>query len=419
MANEAEERAVWMAEILDVLSNRNFALFTDNDPDAVPRIAQMLSQRNWDEILTENLMASPRFQAGVRRLQNLATREMLQDKTHRVHSRIGMIRGRLLAAETVKQRLLQRSPMLWVSKETSKVWQTPANGAVAGFLQSLLRTMRTSTGVQHPEVRRGFSLVSTLMRSEPLRHVDPDMNWKGFIFSSALTTKSEFYNTFAMWMKHYRSASKSRDSSSMREVLLGGWLASEKDERLLELFALSVTLKALMKLREWDELELKTGTKVDGSTQILARWKAVTVQVDFDKSPQVQGRYRWLLGRYSGIDGHGRRPDLQITSSEAGRSLTTLVEVKATPPNSPYGRDSIVKVMGYLHDFADLWSAEDHPSYCRAILLYRESVGALVGSDIRAQQDEILLTDPGEFDSDVSAVLELHLNILSRCGPSD
>lgn len=411
-ALEADRKA-WIAEILDFLANRNSASFTQGDFDGAPDIALMLSRRNWDQILSENVLGSPAFHENVSRLQELAPREILQDRTHRLHTGIGKIRGRILASATMKQRLLRRNPVLWVSKESSKIWQTPANAAVAGFFHSLLRNAKTASASQAAAVHNGMSLVSHLVRSEPLRHVDPDMNWRAFAFPAHLSTKSEFYRTCSTWMRHYRAASKTRDANELRTVLLGGWLVSEKDERLLELFALSVTLKALRKLMDWESFELTATSRVDGSTQILASSVGVSVRVDFDKSPTVRGKYRWILARYANVDGRGRRPDLQITVSNDDQVLTTLVEVKATAPNSPYGRDSVVKVMGYLHDFSDLWARESKPSYTRAILLFKERVGALVENSVRVRSDEILLTDPHSYESDVTELLKWQVEKLA------
>jgi hypothetical protein len=93
------------------------------------------------------------------------------------------------------------------------------------------------------------------------------------------------------------------------------------------------------------------------------------------------------------------------------------VEVKATSPNTQYGRDSVVKVFGYLKDFAELWAEEVECQYPRAVLLYASGVFPLINRTEWVAADEVVLSDADSFGLDIEAILARHWFLASPTVP--
>lgn len=330
------DRDQWTSEILDFLSWRGSVVFAESwTPSTVPELMQVLAARDWETLLLANLLASPRFVSNIRELGRLAPREMEQQRNDSIGMSRGRIKGKILARRTLTERVRRADPTIWVTKSVAKEWQTEANQAVAGFLVHLSNAsalvLESLGESQMPIVVEGLAAVELALRSQPLRHVDPDPQWNTVIFPAALTTRSRFYRLVASWIAELNAARRSRDMTDIRSAVMGGWLRAEDDERLLELFALSQTIRTLHAERTWDEFELRVGkSKSLGSLRVVARYGTTQITVRFDATPGVAGKYAWILNRYSGIDGRGRRPDLTITTSVDGVDRTTLVEAKAT-----------------------------------------------------------------------------------------
>lgn len=412
-------REEWTNEILDFLSWRGSVVFADNwTPATVPKLMQVLAARDWETLMLANLLASPRFVGDLRDLARLAPREMEQRRNESVGVSRGRIKGKILARRTLTERVRRADPSIWVTKRVAKEWQTEANQAVAGFLVHLSNAstliLETLGESQMPVVVEGLAAVELALRSQPLRHVDPDPQWNTAIIPAALTSKSRFYRLVANWIAELNAARTSRDMTNIRQAVMNGWLRAEDDERLLELFALSQTIRTLHAARQWDEFDLEVGSaKSLGSLRVVARCGTAQVTVRFDATPGIAGRYAWILNRYSGIDGRGRRPDLTITTKANGVNRTTLIEAKATNPNSQYGRDSVVKVFGYLKDFEELWASEADCSYPRCVLLYAQDVNPTVSRSARFELDEVVLSDTGAFAGDLAQLYQRHIESLT------
>jgi hypothetical protein len=247
------------------------------------------------------------------------------------------------------------------------------------------------------------SSLDKLLRSWPLRDISPSVDWTAHNIPPLLLAKVPTYRLIWRWALALRHSRATRDAAALRETLLNGWLFDEDEDRLFELFAFSRVIVALYEARAWSSLRLDRSP-----TGVVAQAADLSVTVLLDQSPSTKGSYEWLLSRYKGIDGRGRRPDIQIITRSGDDSGVTFIEVKNTDPHSRYGRDSVVKVLGYLKDYELLWrSSSVRP---RALLLYPHGLEPLFRLEARAD-DEVLLSTASTLDADVRMVLKKHLSL--------
>lgn len=410
------DRKAWAAEILDFLSWRGKVLFDAQwSPSTVPELTQAIGDQSWEQLVVLNLVSSPNFVEGLRELHRLAPREAEQDRHKLISVTRGRIHGRILARRTLVTRTRMGDPTIWVTHNTSKEWQTEANQAVVSFLTYLSNVskhgMKGAPAVQESVSTNGINSIEALLRAEPLRHVNPGHYWASILIPPQLRAKSRFYRLMSEWMDLVRGALASRDSVDIRNTLMQGWLRAEDDERLLELFALSVAIRTLREIKNWSNFSLDFGRRGSlGSMTVTARDTDATTRISFDRSPETGGNYAWILARYSGIDGRGRRPDLTIETTTHQARRTTFIEVKATEPNSQYGRDSIVKVLGYLKDFENTWDHENEIDYPRCVLLYAKGISSHYDRSVRFREDELALSDTDSFRDDLKELLARHIS---------
>ena len=307
-----------------------------------------------------------------------------------------------MSRRTLLERIRRQDPTLWVVDPRRHIFQTRPNGALTGFLDHIRRigSRLEGLGVRRFPVSRGLSAVERLLRTWPINEVNPEVAWP----SIPLTTDLMKVPTYALifrWARALSSARRRRAAGDLRSIL-AGWLAEETSDRLFELYALSRSLTALHNSRDWESMVVSPS-----DMSFVAKGDGVQVTILVDQSPHYLGRYNWLLSRYEGIDGRGRRPDIQLVTRTQAETRTTFIEAKETDPNDRYGRDSVVKVLGYLKDYEDVWSGEA-VTYPRAVLLYSHSLRPRVPLGERIQ-DEVMLSSPATFDDDLAAILNAHL----------
>lgn len=410
MFSTGDERQRWESDVLDFLSWRGAGLFTNWTPRTSVDLVRELGGPDWESLLVRNLAASPNLERDLARAAQIAGRELVHDRAaHRVRTR-GRLRGRVLARDTVRARLRSADPTLWVTEAKRREWQTEANAAIAGFLDHLRRSFRTAA-VSAPNLG-GLEAVERLLSINPLRHVTPDAGWSTFNMPPWLTAKNEFYRLIWSWADALRRSRRTRDALALRDMMGSGWLAAESRDKLFELFALSRASEALHRAAApWDRFEIRLpagAAKVGIKARADTGW---TARVRFDRKPPVLGTYGQLLSNYAGVDGRGRRPDLQLELRWRGCRAVTLIEVKDTEPNSTYGRDSVVKVFGYLKDYWRLWMGA--PSgFPKAVLLYSGDPKPIISLEDRMATDEVVLSSPDTFDADLTEIIEAQMKAL-------
>jgi hypothetical protein len=397
------ERQAWSSEVLDFLTVRTRAIFADITPQSAPKLAALLLKTDWEAILVGNLLSSPAFVYDIEEITWRAPRELRRTQTSN-RSRIthGLVRGRVQSRRTLIERIRRQDPTLWVIDPRQHVFQTASNGALVGFLDHILRVAPHLTGSSGRglPVSRGIAAVDRLIRTWPLNEVQPDPAWASVPLPPDLL-KVPTYALAWRWATRLSRARHRRDTEDLRPAL-AGWLAEETDERLFELYALSRSVAVLHDCSVWE------GMTISLSDLSVIAWGAEAhTTILIDQTPRHAGQYNWLLSRYDGIDGRGRRPDLQLITNTSSVTRTTFVEAKETYPNGTYGRDSLVKVLGYLKDYQQLWAGEP-VTYPRAVLLYSEALRPKIPLADRLH-DEVLLSSPATFDDDLAGVLGAHL----------
>jgi hypothetical protein len=396
--------AGWKAEVLDFLTVRCQGLFSHFEAQSLPRLAATLARRDWESLVIRNVLVSPRFARELHHASLLVNRELRRRRqTGRTVIARGRLRGAILPRRTLTERVRRQDSTLWVTDPRRHVFQTPENAAIVGFLQHL-----RVTGLRHAGATElpGIAAIDNLLRMRPFHDVVPDPAWASVRFGPDLL-KSPLYNCLWQWICNVRDSRRGRDSTQL-QAHIEGWLREEDEDRLFELYALSRVVTRLHG-RGWATFEVSLSRR-----EVLASREDLVVTLLIDQSPAIQGSYAWVLSRYKGIDGRGRRPDLQLISSSSVATRTSFIEVKNTEPNEAYGRDSVVKVLGYLKDYAAIW-ADEPVTYPRAALLYPGGLTIRPSATSR-ETDEVLLTSAQFFDADVDLLLDAHLGTVS--GPT-
>lgn len=405
---------LWQSEVLDFLAWRGAAIFDGWTPSSAVELAARLGAPEWEDVLLFNVVSSGAFASDVRRAAHLASRELRQERIVRKRVSRGRMHGRVLARETLKRRARSFDSSIWVTETSGRQWQTEANGAIVGFLDYVRRVLHrsSSTGAA---AGSALEQIDRLLTMEPLRHVSPDPKWANYSMPPWLIAKHEIYRSIWKWADAVRVSRRLRDADSLRAPL-GGWLAEGSRDKLFELFALSQLLLALHGHTMWASFKLTPPSAASAAIVEAEADDGLKAVIRLDRKPPTPGVYGALLGKYAGVDGSGRRPDLQLELSRANCIARTLIEVKATEPNSPYGRDSVVKVFGYLKDYAALWP-DTQVRYPRAMVLYTGEVQPISPLGARVFEDEVLLTSASSYLSDVEAVIAAQTAYLNEmCG---
>jgi len=203
----------------------------------------------------------------------------------------------------------------------------------------------------------------------------------------------------------WRESVWNRDPAAIRAQLGGGWLLAEDDDQLYELFVLSRLVEIIHRLGPWESFSIHPSV-VSSAVVLSARQGPVEISVRYDRAPQTHGAYQWVFQSYKGLEAAMRRPDLQlIVSGVSSQPRICLIEVKATEPNTGYGRDSVYKALGYLKDYAALWKNEEVRRYSRGMVVFASGVRPVVERADRVLEHELLLSDHAIVEEDLSALL--------------
>jgi hypothetical protein len=306
--------------------------------------------------------------------------------------------------ETVVGRVRRGDDSMWIVRDRRRDWQTDANVAIAGFLFFLYGASKRAGAGLSAHLRQSVVLLEKILSTEPMRHVLPGLNWANTQFPATLTAKSKLYRNMWRYIREFRRARRSRIPVVLRGVLLGGWLRSENDDRLLELFGFSKVIEALHSLDRWRSFRFD-GVSKGAELRVVCESATIRAEVLLDQSVRrVAAHYDYLISQYAAFHGKRLRPDIQIYVTFSSTELALLVDAKATTPDSQYGRDSLVKVLGYLKNYEDMWDRTK--AYPRAIILFPDLVDATKPLSVRVEEDEVIVSDPPHFRDDFLAVVE-------------
>ncbi len=395
---------------------RGGVVFSDWGSTTVRSLTQALSGADWQAVMGAQFLASEQVAQDLLKAHRLAPREMEQDHQRVRQVSRGHLRGKPDMRRTIRLRHRRQDETLWVVDRSVKRWQTEDNAAIAGFLAHLL-SVSSDSGAPRASgwrlrVARTNELIERLLRAEPLRHVSPSPHWTGHEVPPTLISRSPFYRILWSYARAWREGLWNRDAKSLKQRL-GGWLLAEDDDRLFELFVLSRLVEVVHGFGPWQEFSIRPSV-VNSDVMIIARQAETTISVRYDRAPQAEGAYRWLFGRYEGLNAAMRRPDIQISVNRGGEARRTcLVEVKATNPASRYGRDSVYKVLGYLKDYDTLWEEEHETRYPRAVVVFATGVTPTVSLEDRVANDEVLVSSDSLIGDDLVAVIDRMMNVAS------
>ncbi len=381
--------------------------FTNWTPASLSDLTRELSGSDWDAILAAQMLSSPAFGADLRRARFLAPREMERSIDHVPQPLRGRLRGKPDMRATLRLRRRRADDTLWLVDKPLRRWQTADNAALSGWLTFLREAATIGRGRQgdgpSTQMKENDRLVALLLKTEPMRHVIPDPHWSAHEMSPRLRAQSAFYRLLWGHARAWRASASARDPQAVRDALRGGWLASEDDDEMFELYALSRLVEVLFRLGPWDTFTI-TPALLGGDPLLRAVRDDVEIAVRFDRAPQAAGAYRWIFRRYDGVDAAARRPDILISVSTGGITRHAIVEVKATSPATAYGRDSLYKVLGYLKDYATLWPADERVSHPSGVLVYATGVSTSTPLSARLS-DEVLLSTHASLEQDLRRVV--------------
>lgn len=182
-------------------------------------------------------------------------------------------------------------------------------------------------------------------------------------------------------------------------LLAVGWLEPVSDDDMFELYALTLVIDIIAQ-----ELGFGAPEEYDlvasGRGHVAAfRSEQGRLRVIFDQHPagatSLRDRYRGIVSAHRGVTGNARRPDISLIYDRPDDPRFVIVEVKRTA-NERYISDSIYKVLGYLYDFAALWS--DRQPDPRSIILIPGGVSLAPGrtypeAAIVSGDDRVALAD--------------------------
>ncbi len=390
--------ATWADEILDFLTLRGAVIFSNWSPKSASDLASHLSTESWTALVVRNLLSSQTFCSHISALRKAAGRSVESVRSNVTHVSRARLHGRPDMRATLRKRVRSRDDTLWVSKRAEKRWQSELNGAVVGFFDFLLKSTSRFTVATTQAEYETLAEIRKLISSEPLRHVSPDPNWRSVTFDPRILAKSTFYRTLSHYMNAARWSLRTRETTALRNELRG-WLRSEDDDRLFELFVLTVAIRVLRGLIDWNSFEINIDAPFGYVTAVA---DGVTCEIRFDRALQGGAdSYSKIVRQYAQISGNQRRPDVHFNIKGAVERIL-LLEAKNTFASTQYARDSVFKALGYLANYRERWANTD--TLPKIILALSSTVGARSQVEERLNED-IIVADPSSLSAELEIVL--------------
>jgi hypothetical protein len=407
---QASLREKWQNETLEFFTVRGPKVATDWAPRTAKDLASAIAGADWELLVALNAISAPATSEYLRGLPRLIQRELVADWSRQKVVTLGRVKGQIDVRATGVARAQLGSPAAVAYRKLERIWDTDENRALAGFLMHAERTTRRA--LQRVGTRAAWQSVlignlrqiRTALLTAPLRFVGGDVAWAVYVRRPSERRRSRLYSEFYRLASLWAETREASTGEALRKAL-GGWLVPATDDGLFETHVASIVVQALYDARAWESFEL---APVGFSGRLVkARYGSLTATVSFDSSPSralgraIPGDYRWIYETYDGLDLAARRPDVTLHVSAGGDEAVVLFEAKATDANSPYGRDSIYKGLGYLKDFEDMWGPENP----RVVLVFASGVESAQPVSKRLSRDLFLTADPS-LASDAIAVIE-------------
>ncbi|MCU1340489.1 MAG: hypothetical protein JWO19_6070 [Bryobacterales bacterium] len=316
--------------------------------------------------------------------------------------RIG--RGHIRWSETMSRQHAYSDPTLFCVDQAIKEFDTPANRLLSHYIHEIWDALvGIKTSNRGRIAARSEIVIQTAqeaLRTAYLRQARSVTSISSSTLRTAERSKARIYWRAAELWQEFERTRDARDVGLLREILSVGWLAPLSEDDLFEIYVLVQVLRVLENMLcagNPDRAQYRVMAVGDGAIGTFdgGEWVA---KVYFDSAPHntfssifkiADYKYKNILARYSSVMS-ARRPDICVMLSRKSDefALPLIVEVKNTPLDTQYGRDSVYKMLGYLSDFEELWSGDRSASRPKAALVLREGV---IADDYSASLKEELL----------------------------
>ena len=288
--------------------------------------------------------------------------------------REAVIRGKIYWPDTIRGRLSGKVPQgTYITSRVEKVADIPESQLLKHFLQQVAYaadtlSRLTSGGSLPPQIAAIRQAAHASLANPHLSAVSSVPAVTAQMVLRALRHKNPAYGSAARHWSDFRGAVELGKWPAIMNLMQEGWVAPISEDDLFELYALALTLDTL-------EVDLKLGPPrlglIKTGRRAIAEFNVGgnILYVYFNQSPNTfisaRSRYVEMVSAHDGISGSERRPDITLRlSSHPERRM--IIEVKRTS-DAAYISNSVYKVYGYLHDFADMWQEEQNP---KAVLFF-------------------------------------------------
>jgi hypothetical protein len=286
-----------------------------------------------------------------------------------------------------------------------KEFDTAANRLLSHYIHEIwdaLAGIKTST--RGRIAVRSETIIKTAqeaLRTAYLRQARSVTSISSSMLRTAERSKARIYWRAAELWQEFERTRDARDVGLLRDILSVGWLAPLSEDDPFEIYVLVQVLRVVENMLcagNPDRAQYRVMAIGDGAIGTFDGDEWVG-KVYFDSAPHntfssifkiADYKYKNILARYSSVMS-ARRPDICVMLSRKSDEFTLplIVEVKNTPLDTQYGRDSVYKMLGYLSDFEVLWSGDRSVSRPKAALVLRE--GVIADDYAESLKEELLL----------------------------
>lgn len=293
---------------------------------------------------------------------------LLDSLTNEIRSRDEIVgpglRGRPLWDRTLVSRLNRRlAPGSFVSRMPHRSFELPENRALRWLLDDIRTQIEHATRIVgtnglHADLATLLKTCEVAHEHNRLGDVVSPTSLTDEMLTAAERHRHQGYRMVGKLARRRRGLRDRRDRlHNMLQLLAVNWLRPISDDDLFELFGLVLCLDVIAEELAFGPAEEFGLVMRDRSYVALFRKANHVVKVYFDQSPSsILGgvsRYASVVADHDGISPSAHRPDILIVvETDRGRTVA-LVDMKNTTEQS-YIRDSIYKMMGYLHDFQEV-----------------------------------------------------------------
>ena len=292
-------------------------------------------------------------------------------------------KGRVLWQETILGRLSGAVPRgRYLIQHTEKSADIPENRLLKLFLTRIMMAAkdmgRRGTGALPQRFASIRETAARGLSNTYLQGVELEHRISARMLSTAIRHRDRRYSHLAHLARDFDQAVIRGKWAQILELLRKGWLAPVSSEDLFELYALILVMQAIEGDLGFGEPKAY-GLIQRGRSAVATYCRAdgISAEVFFDQVPSgifkdCGSEYQQLIGAHEGVAGSERRPDIIVRFKSGLDERRVLVEVKETE-DAAYIRDSVYKVMGYLRDFAGIWSGIQH-QLPKAILVFPANI---------------------------------------------